>query len=567
MTLTLKSKIALGVVFLFALLLLMGAASLFFLYKTTSEQQDILKDNYETIEYTRNMLQALDSPSATVLFEKNLSRQEKNITEPNEGPLTASLRYRFGLYKTHPDSSTLLTAMRQDIHRIMELNLSAIITKNQAAQKSAENARSVISILLTLCVLLGFTFIFNFPGYIANPINKLTEGIKAIAAKNYGQRIRLDRSDEFGDMAVAFNHMAEELDKYEHSNIARILYEKQRAETVIGSLKDASIGIDADDRVLFANAPALRLLGINDVDVVGKKVAEVRKRNDLFDFLLTEKSNQPFKVVIENKEQFYSKEIAEIGGDDGNLGTIIVLKNITPFKELDVAKTHFIATISHELKTPLASSDFSLKLLENEKTGFLNEEQKQLVKNLKEDNQRLLKILSELLDISQVESGKIQLNIVEIEAIKPILKSIESVSVMATQKNITLHLPENKDRLFVRGDAEKITWVLINFLTNAVKFSPPGKEINIRVSKIGAQVLFEVIDEGRGIDSKQVGRVFERFYQVPGTEKTGSGLGLSICKEFIEAMNGQIGVDSELGRGSCFFFVLPGADNNQSYNS
>ncbi len=560
MPLTLKSKIALGVVFLFALLLLMGGTGLFFLHKTTSEQQDILKDNYETIEYTRNMLQALDSSDGIAFFERNLSQQEKNITEPGEGPLTASLRRRFGVYKTHPDSATLVAAMRQDIHRIMELNLSAIIAKNQAAKKSAENARSIISMLLTLCVLLGFTFIFNFPGYIANPISKLTEGIKAIAAKNYEERIRLDRTDEFGDMATAFNHMAEELDKYEHSNIARILFEKQRAETVIGSLKDASIGIDADNRVLFANAPALRLLGVSETDVVGKKVAEIRKRNDLFDFLLTEKSNQPFKVVQENREQFYSKEIAGISNSEGNLGTIIVLKNITPFKELDVAKTHFIATISHELKTPLASSDFSLKLLENERTGSLNEEQKQLVKNLKEDNQRLLKILSELLDISQVESGKIQLNIAEIDAKKPVLKAIESVSVMAAQKNILIRFPAEDDLLMVKGDTEKITWVLINFLTNAVKFSGAGKEIHIHLHKTEAQVLFEVADEGMGISQEHISRVFERFYQVPGTEKTGNGLGLSICKEFIEAMNGRIGVHSEAGKGSRFYFLLPSAN-------
>jgi signal transduction histidine kinase/HAMP domain-containing protein len=560
MPLTLKSKIALGVVFLFTLLLLMGGTGLFFLHKTTSEQQDILKNNYETIEYTRNMLQALDSSDGMSFFEKNLVLQEKNITEPGEGPLTVSLRKRFGVYQTHRDSAALLTAMRQDIHRIMELNLSAIIKKNQAAKKSAENARSVISMLLTICILLGFTFVFNFPGFIANPISKLTEGIKAIAAKNYGQRIRLERSDEFGDMAVAFNHMAEELDKYEHSNIARILFEKQRAETVISSLKDASIGIDADGRVLFANAPALRLLGVNETDIVGKKVADIRMRNDLFDFLLTEKSNQPFKVVQENREQFYSKEMAGINNNEGTLGTMIVLKNITPFKELDVAKTHFIATISHELKTPLASSDFSLKLLENERTGTLNEEQKQLVQNLKEDNQRLLKILSELLDISQVESGKIQLNIAEIDAKKTILKAMESVSVMAAQKNIQIRFSEGDDALMVKGDAEKITWVLINFLTNAVKFSAEGKDIHIQLHKTEGEVLFEVADEGRGISPEHAGRVFERFYQVPGTEKTGNGLGLSICKEFIEAMNGRIGVHSEAGKGSRFYFFLPSAN-------
>src|SRR4030095_16352938 len=129
-------------------------------------------------------------------------------------------------------------------------------------------------------------------------------------------------------------------------------------------------------------------------------------RNDLFKYLLTEKTNIPFKIVVDTKENYFTKEVIEIPQENSK-STVIVVKNITSFKELDVAKTNFIATISHELKTPLASSDFSLKLLEDERNGELNPEQKELVKNIKSDNQRLLRILSELLDLSQVESGRI----------------------------------------------------------------------------------------------------------------------------------------------------------------
>ncbi|MES2004071.1 MAG: ATP-binding protein [Bacteroidota bacterium] len=557
MTAKLKTKITLGVVFLFTLLLLVGGTGFFYLNKIIADQHDILKDNYETIDYTTNMLHVLDSAGGVSSFEKSLTAQEDNITEPGEKEATELLRHHFNQFKLHSDSVQLLTGIRNDINQIMQINLTAILKKNAMVGSKSEDAKFMITLLLTICALIGFTFVFNFPGYIANPIVKLTEGIQAIAGKKYNERIHLNRKDEFGEMAIAFNHMAEELDKYEHSNLAKILFEKQRAETVINSLRDASIGIDNNSRILFANPLALRLLNLNEADVVGKKTAQLQQQNDLFRFLLDEKSNQPFKIVLDNNEQFFSKENVDISNAGGTIGNMIVLKNITPYKELDVAKTNFIATISHELKTPLASSDFSLKLLEDERVGSLNAEQKQLVQNIKEDNQRLLKILSELLDLSQVESGRIQVTITEVEPAAAIKMAVAATASAAQQKRIETEIILSPDIHSVQADEEKITWVLINFLTNAIKYSPEGSTITIKSSLLNHSILFEVADQGRGIETEHIGKVFDRFYQVPGTGKTGNGLGLSICKEFIEAMHGDIGVESEPGKGSRFFFTLP----------
>jgi two-component system, NtrC family, sensor histidine kinase KinB len=557
MTTKLKAKVTLGVVFLFTLLLLVGGTSFFYLNKTISNQRDILKDNYETIEYTKSMLQALDSTNGKSEFEKNLRNQEGNITEAGEKQITDSLRSHFNLYQRKPDSMELVAAIRNDIIRIMRINLAAIIEKNKTVAKNSENAKFIISVLLTICALIGFTFIFNFPGYIANPIATLTEGIKAIAGKKYDQRIHLNREDEFGEMARAFNNMAEELDRYEHSNLARIMFEKQRAETVINSLKDASIGIGNKGTILFANPLALQLLNLNEGDVVGKKKQVLQKQNDLFRFLFEEESNQPFKIVVDGKEQFFSKEMADISNTEGTIGQMMVLKNITPFKELDVAKTNFIATVSHELKTPLASSDFSLKLLEDERIGILNAEQKELVQHLKSDNQRLLKILSELLDLSQVESGKIQLHVAEVIPSSPVKRAIEAVSAAAQQKQIGLKLSIPDELTAIHADEEKIAWVLINFLTNAIKYSPEHSEILLQIECGDNVLLFSVTDKGKGIAEEHLSKIFDRFYKVPGSEKTGTGLGLAISKEFIEAMGGEIGVESAIGSGSRFYFTLP----------
>ena len=390
---------------------------------------------------------------------------------------------------------------------------------------------------------------------MASPVASLTEGIKAIADKNYSQRIHLNRKDEFGELANAFNTMAERLDEYEHSNLSKILFEKQRAETVINSLKDASIGIDNKGIVLFANQQALQLLHLANADIIGLPQEDVKKRNDLFRFLINEQNNIPFKIVVEGKENYFTKEIIELSHENQKASHVIVLKNITPFKELDVAKTNFIATVSHELKTPLASSDFSLKLLEDERVGTLTPEQKELVQNLKDDNKRLLRILSELLDMSQVESGKIQLNLQAVQPVALANKAIESVQNVAKEKNISIKttLPENLPA--IKADADKTTWVLNNFLTNAIRYSVTNTDILLTIEQKENRILFSVQDFGKGIDPQYKDKIFDRYFRVPGS-KEGTGLGLAICKEFIEAQGGRVMVDSDFGKGSRFSFEL-----------
>ncbi len=562
MAIKLKTKVALGGIFLFALLTLVAAVSFFYLNRISEESKGIVKDNYETLNYSMDMMKELDAlagkDSAMLFknFEKNLRLQEGNITESGEKEFTISLRQNFEKLKKQKQLDLVPSLIRKDISQIMQVNLQSIDNKNQAAQASAERAKTIITISMTVCLLLGFTFLFNFPSLVASPIASLTEGIKAIANKNYSERIHLNRKDEFGDLANAFNSMAEKLDEYEHSNLSKILFEKQRAETVINSLKDASIGIDNKGIVLFANQQALQLLNLKEQDIIGLSQEEVKKRNDLFRFLINEQASIPFKIVVEGKENYFAKEVVDISYQGNKVGHVIVLKNITPFKELDVAKTNFIATISHELKTPLASSDFSLKLLEDERVGTLTAEQKELVQSLKDDNKRLLRILSELLDMSQVESGKIQLTLQAVQPTALVNKALESVQNVAKEKNIRIQqqIPENPPT--VNADADKTTWVLNNFLTNAIRYSYESAEIIISIHQHENKVEFSVQDFGKGIDPQYKDKIFDRYFRIPGT-KEGTGLGLAICKEFIEAQGGTILVESNYGKGSRFSFLLP----------
>lgn len=558
---TVKRKIQVGTLFLFFLVLLSCGVGIFNLVRLKNDANLILKNNYESLDYCHTMQKSLENvrmnqPGSISLFDSVLKLQEANITEPGEKGSTAAIRKSFELYRSGDHSTVTIQGINSGIQQVLMLNMSAIEVKNEKATRTAEKALTYISFLAAIVFLVGFTFSYNFPSILTVPINSLKEGIQQISKRNYQYRIHLERKDEFGQIAEAFNDMAERLEYFENSNLNKIIFEKTRAEAVINSLKEASIGIDKNGIILFANDQALQLLGLQAKDIISKPVEEISKKNDLFRFLLQEKGSLPFKIVIENRENYFTKEILDIA-QDGASSKVIVLRNITSFKELDAAKTNFIATISHELKTPLASSDFSLKLLEDDRVGQLSAEQKELIHNLKQDNQRMLRILSELLNMAQVEAGKIQLDISEVPAEVIMNNAVGSVMNTAREKNITIKNNYQDSTRMVKADAEKTVWVLNNFLTNAIKYSPGGSTINVTIKKIESQLEFSVTDQGPGIPSEYLSKVFERFFKVPGSKAGGTGLGLAISKEFIEAEGGRIWVKSEIGAGSTFGFNLP----------
>ncbi len=562
MAITVKQKIRFGTLFLFSLLLLSGGVSIYHLVRMQSDSKEILKDNYESLSYSHGMMELLDSAAvisgkSAAVFDSLLKLQEANITEPGESDITSNIRKQFNLYKSGDSSGVALQKVKTGILDVMALNMAAIQVKNQKANKTAENALTYISLIAGIILIVGFTFSYNFPSVLTSPIHTLNEGIMEISKKNYHFRIHLDRKDEFGQMAGSFNDMAERLEYFENSNLNKIIFEKTRAEAVINSLKEASIGFDKKGIVLFANDQALQLLGMQARELVGQPVEEAAGKNDLLRFLLEEKGSMPFKIVVDNRENYFTKEVVEIAQDNSS-SKVIILRNITSFKELDVAKTNFIATISHELKTPLASSGFSLKLLDDERVGHLLPEQKDLIQNLKQDNQRMLRILSELLNMSQVEAGKIQLDIVEINPEELADTAINAVLNTAGQKNISVQKEYGKDLRKVFADPEKTGWVLNNFLTNAVKHSPENSMVTVSIKQVEKYIEFAVSDHGPGISSEYSARVFERFFKVPGSKSGGTGLGLAISKELIEAQGGQIWVKSEIGSGSVFGFTLPG---------
>ena len=556
-----KSKLAFGVTFLFACILLIGILAIFFIYRLSNNTDAILKDNYNTLLYCNNMLKDIDTikdnPKAINDFETNLKAQEGNITEPGEAQATQQLRFDFSQINKNNSDLVFYEDARKQICIINELNQKAIEKKNTTAQETSGSAIMWLSIVITFLFLATFSFVINFPGWIANPIKLLTEGIKEVANKNYDKRIYFQSSDEFGELADAFNEIASKLHEYEHSNLAQLMFEKKRIETIIGQMNDAVIGLDAKKNILFVNSIAELLLNLKADEAVGKYSADVALKNDLLrNLLVKEEKNVPVKIVIDGKENFFTKEYKNVMNNNEIIGEVIALKNITQFKELDVSKTNFIATISHELKTPISSIQMSLKLLEDKRIGETNSEQKQLIRSVKEDSERLLKITGELLNMTQVETGKIHLSIQQADVKEIIRYAIDATKTQAEQKKVLVEVHCPEDVQTVNADTEKTAWVLTNLISNAIRYSNDNSKVVVSAKSIGKKMELSVQDFGKGIDSKYTDKIFDRYFRIPGTKQEGTGLGLAIGKEFIEAQGGEIKVESEIGQGSKFIFSL-----------
>jgi signal transduction histidine kinase len=577
-----KNKLRLGFGFLFLVVLFFGSISIILINQIANNGKVILKNNYETLTFVREMRYILDNQelqltqSAHKAFENELIRQEHNITEKGEAAATAALRQHFGQLT---NSTAILKLIRNDLRQIEILNMQAIVRKNDQANHTVDKTLLFLGLAGSFTFLVLFSFSVNFPSAIANPLNALLKGIRQISKQNYQERIHFDNNDEFAEVASAFNEMAAKLKDWENSNISHLMSEKQRIDTIIEQMQDAIIGIDEQDQVLFINTSAKTMLNLSEEKYIGQLVSDVAKHNDLLKAIIETDTGKPFRIVLNGKDAFFQLDYTEITIPNispvdqdairvarNSAGRVYILRNVTEFKERDEAKTNFIATISHELKTPISAIKMSLKLLHDERVGTLNAEQSELINHIGDDTERLLKITYELLDLSQVETGNIQLNFTATQPEHILEYAIKAVKFEADQKQVILEelLPARLPQ--VQADTEKTAWVMINLLSNALRYSPERSKIIIAVKAEKTFLEFSVRDHGKGIDQQYQERLFDRYFQVPtdGQNKSGSGLGLAISKEFILAQGGEIGVESEVGSGSRFWFTLPVAKNTDT---
>jgi NtrC-family two-component system sensor histidine kinase KinB len=601
---SIRNKIFLGVLFLFSIIIILSVINLVFINQIAKSSKGTISDNYRTIDYMTAMLVSLDNMHSTLLrpdsnsikneifyrykneFDSNFTDEANNITEPGERELVNELQFNYDSFiksagvilgssvsnSLLPGTETNYDYSRANIVSIYRLNMDAILNKSSASEQGAHRIIFYTLFIGGFSIILTLFFVLTFPSRIVKPIRDLTDKIGAISQKDYNQKLDVNYKDEIGQLARAFNIMAAKLKDYESQQIGEILTGKQRLEALVQNMQDGIIVLDNNNKVVLANQVLAELTGINVDSIINKNISDIAAGNDLLRVLISEimtnQQKEPdekrtVRIIRNKKEYYYEPELIRILTNSENpyisrnIGNMIILRNITRFEERDVAKTNLISTVSHEMKTPISSINLVVKLLEDSRVGELNLEQKELIQSIKEQNNRLSKVVNEILSYSQIETGNIRLNFSDVQPEDIIDYATTALMILISEKNIQLETEIEDNLPSINIDIEKTVWVLVNLLSNAIRYSKQNDKIILSTGKQENSIFFSVKDFGPGISEEDQKKLFGRFTQLGRRGERGWGLGLAIAKEFVQAQGGSILVKSSPGEGSTFIFTMP----------
>lgn len=611
MSYSLRTRVLLG--YGVALLLVAGLLSLALtdLFRLGRASDAILSENYRSIQAAEHMINALERQDSGVLlyllgeeeagsrqfresqaeFLQWLGRAKDNVTIDGEEAILASLDSAYSTYleafarlvqRRDPGESPAVArdAYRGRLHaaflpvrettgRLRDLNEETMFAASDRADAVARRAVWTLGVAGLLAIGVGLAFGLVLSNRLVRPIREITDATARIAGGDYDVEVPERTGDELGDLARRFNEMADRLRAYRAMNVGELMAEKRKSEAIIRSIDDGLVVVDNQFRVVDLNPAAARILDHQGRDVAGLHFLEVVRNDTLFEqvrrtvesgraaeiedqqrFLTTDRSGE--------RRHFEAVVIPVRGESDGLAGAILMLRDVTKLRELDRMKSEFVATASHELRTPLTSIAMSLDLVEEHAGPQLDAAERDLLQGTRADVERLRSLVSDLLDLSRIEAGRIELDIQAVDASLICERVQEVMFSQAEERAVILQLRLPEDLPEVRADVNKMTWVLTNLVSNALRYSESGARVEVSAAPFESSVHLTVRDEGEGIPYEFQSRIFDKFIQVEdGRRPEGTGLGLAICREIVRAHGGTIWVESEPGEGSSFTFTLP----------
>jgi signal transduction histidine kinase len=447
------------------------------------------------------------------------------------------------------------------------MNQQNMSDANDQARSRAASSRRYMYILLLAGGVVAAGFVVFTEKWILRPIHRLIRSAEEIKSGNLDLVVPVESKDEVGRLSESFNAMAEGLRAIRRSDQAKLVRIQDSAQHTFNSLPDAVAILDLQRRVEVATESAKTVFGLKPgIQVQGLPLKWLA---DLYDHVLQharplgpEHNGTAIQHFDRGQERFFRPVVVPIlDAEKQPTGVVMTLKDVTEQRHQDDLKRGVISTVSHQLKTPLTSMRMAIHLLLEEKVGPLNEKQAELLIAAREDSDRLHDILNNLLDISRIESGRVQMEFRAVSPQETTMEAVESFRTAAKDQGVTLEVELTEDLPQVWADKSRISHVFDNLLSNGLKHTPAGGKITVSAKPEENGVMFSVTDTGKGIPSEYLPRIFEQFFRVPdqGSE-SGAGLGLAIVKEIVEAHGGTVSVDSVEGKGCTFSFTLRSAE-------
>lgn len=519
-------------------------------------------------------------------FQNFLKQAKNNVTEKGEKDFVSELDTSYNSYintfykflakenlQTEYYFSEIFPKfekIKSTCKNLLELNQNAMILKRKEADITTKKASFLMITLTIIMTFLGIIVIIHSTKKILYQFNIFIDKIKKISGEDYSQKIPLNMDKEFNKLGLAFNQMTKQLDIYKQMDIEKILNEKSKAEAIVESISDGIIVTDMNNNIILVNEAAEKIFNIKEQDVLDRQFLEGINNPKIFDSIQEVLKNKNLKSSLKqieislasnNKKMYCKVYVSSISKNNENIGVITLLQDITKSKEIDKMKTEFIATVSHEFKTPLTSIGMSVDLLSADKDINSNPMHKDLIRIIKEEKERMIYLIKDLLDLSKIETGKGQIKLENCKLKSILENSIEDLKNYCDEQEAEVTLENIDENLSVYADPSKISLVIKNLISNAVKYRKENvkPKILIDIIKKSNNVIVSVKDNGRGIPQDYLEKIFEKFIQVKVSNDgkiEGTGLGLSICKGIIKAHNGEIWVESTVDKGSTFYFSL-----------
>jgi len=569
----------------------------------------ILRENYVSVVACQEMNEALERQDSAALFsasgrgdmarpmlveqraafDKAFAREASNVTLPGEGDRVRELSALYSEYVREVDrvlsapNETRITeyfqvllprfdAVRGKVTTIRLMNQRNMELADERARRVARHTLEFALLVTALTLAVTGWFALRVPRTILEPILAFTRHARAIGEGKLDLPVPTPDAAELNALGDALNRMQDRLRAYRESSLGELLAAKDLSRATIAAMVDPVIVFSSRAAVVLANDAAESIFGLmsGDVDLLRQGGIEIPEpialaRDAVLTHgqpLLPQSLSDAMRWITAEGEKYFLVRASPLQSDDsGGAGVIVIAQDVTRFRRIDALKSDVVATVSHELKTPLTSLRLATHMLLEDSTGPLGDVQRELAVTARNETERLQTTVNELLDLVRIErdAGALQRAAVNPNAL---LREVASAQSKAAElKHVSLEVVDGAPDASVEIDPEQIAIVLNNLVSNAIRHCHEAGHVWLRGYAQDQSQIFEVRDDGEGIAREQLPHIFERHWSGgdPSTLKERHGLGLAIAQEIAVRHGGNIDVETELGKGSTFRLRVPSA--------